>query len=152
MIFVNRSAIPVPAVFESDEIRVAKRRMEGFYGRSPESRSQEKYSTPLEKELRNRFLGELRSLFNHKCAYCESVIIASTAHSEYDHFRPRNGARGLEKEFSNEHYWWLTYEWNNLYYCCEVCNQYKSTWFPVTGERARIASPYEEMVDIEQPL
>ena len=33
-------------------------------------------------------------------------------------------------------YWWLAYEWANLYFSCEVCNRNKRNQFPVIGERA----------------
>jgi len=152
MIFVNRKTISHPEVFFSNEIKVAQQRLEEFYNRSRESRSQEKYSKPFEPELRDKFLKALREVFNGKCAYCESLISLITTTSEYDHFRPKSGARGLENEFSNEHYWWLTYEWNNLYYSCQICNRYKSTWFPVAGSRIKIKTPYPELIKKEKPL
>jgi uncharacterized protein (TIGR02646 family) len=152
MIFVDRNTISHPEVFYSTEIEIAKRRLEEFYSRSKDSRSQEKYSRPFEPELRNKFLTALREVFNGKCAYCESVISLEKTKSEYDHFRPKSGARGFDKEFSTDHYWWLTYEWNNLYYCCPNCNQYKSTWFPVDGERSPINTRYSDIVFLEKAL
>lgn len=152
MIYVDRTVISHPEVFYSNEIVVARRRLEEFYTRAKESRAQEKYSKPFEPELRDKFLKALRVVFNGKCAYCESNIPLEIVKSEYDHFRPKSGARGLEKEFSNDHYWWLTYEWNNLYYCCPECNQYKSTWFPVEGARIPINTPYEQIVGSEKAI
>lgn len=152
MIYVDRNIIPFPDVFDSQEVNIAKKRLEEFYGRSKDSRSQEKYSRPFEIEIRNKILGSLCEVFNGKCAYCESLISMDASHSDYDHFRPKSGARGLEKEFSNDHYWWLTYEWCNLYYSCPVCNQYKSTWFPVEGKRAKIKTPYDKIINSENAL
>jgi uncharacterized protein (TIGR02646 family) len=152
MIYVDRSSVPFPNIFHSKEIEVAKRRLEEFYNRSREKRSQEKYSRPFEPELRDLILVPLRALFNAKCAYCESAIPLEVSRSEYDHFRPKNGARGLQKEFSNDHYWWLTYEWHNLYYCCANCNQYKSTWFPLEGSRSAISAPYLDVIQFEKSL
>jgi hypothetical protein len=38
----------------------------------------------------------------------------------------------------DEGYWWLAYEWRNLYLVCELCNQkYKRNRFPVEGRRAK---------------
>ncbi|MCJ8208558.1 AAA family ATPase [Mucilaginibacter sp. RS28] len=152
MIYVDRSVVSHPEVFYSNEIAIARRRLEEFYTRTRESRAQEKYTRPFEPELRNKFLKALREVFNGKCAYCESSVPLDIAKSEYDHFRPKNGARGLEKEFSNDHYWWLTYEWNNLYYCCPNCNQYKSSWFPVDGPRAEIGAGYADIISQEVSL
>lgn len=152
MIFIDRKTIDIPEVFYSKEIEIARKRMEDFYSRDQTSRSQEKYYKPFEPELRNRFLDALRNLFNGKCAYCESFIPLELTRSEYDHFRPKSGARGLEKEFSNDHYWWLTYEWDNLYYSCANCNQYKSTWFPVEGNRVPIGTPHRIIINTEKSL
>lgn len=152
MIYVDRTVISHPEVFYSKEIAIAKKRLEEFYERSNESRAQEKYPRPFEPELRDRFLKALRVVFNGKCAYCESAIPLEVVKSEYDHFRPKSGARGLEKEFSNDHYWWLTYEWNNLYYCCPNCNQFKSTWFPVEGPRTVIGTSYVDIITQEVSL
>jgi uncharacterized protein (TIGR02646 family) len=152
MIFVDRDTISHPKVFFSKEIEIARKRLEEFYFRSKDSRSQEKYSRPFEPELRDKFLKALREVFNGKCAYCESAIPLEVTKSEYDHFRPKSGARGFGKEFSTDHYWWLTYEWNNLYYCCRNCNQYKSTWFPVEEERSPIKTPYSDIITFEKAL
>lgn len=152
MIFVDRNTISHPEVFSSKEIAIARGRLQEFYTRSKDSRSQEKYSRPFEPALRNKFLKALREVFNGKCAYCESVIPLEVTKSEYDHFRPKSGARGFDKEFSTDHYWWLTYEWQNLYYCCANCNQYKSTWFPVEGGRVPINIPYSDILSFEKAL
>jgi uncharacterized protein (TIGR02646 family) len=152
MIFVDRDVISHPEIFYSNEIDIAKRRLEEFYSRPKESRSQEKYTRPFEPELRDKFLSALREVFNNKCAYCESIIPLEVTKSEYDHFRPKSGARGFEKEFSTDYYWWLTYEWGNLYYSCPNCNQYKSTWFPVEGARAPVNFPYRDTVLLEKAL
>src|ERR1019366_8531042 len=53
-----------------------------------------------------------------------------------DHFRPKTGAVGLRRDYSSDHYWWLAYEWANLYPCCKVCDNLKGTKFPVDGKRA----------------
>lgn len=151
MIFVDRYAISHPEIFFSREIEIANKRLGEFYSRPLESRSQEKYNRPFEPELRKRIVHALQELFNGKCAYCESSVNTVT-HGNYDNFRPKNGTRGLNKEFSRDHYWWLTYEWANLYYCCPKCNQFKSTWFPVVGPRAKIGTSHSEIVNSEQSL
>lgn len=152
MIYVERNIIPVPEVFYSKEVEIAKKRLEEFYLKSKESKSQQKYTQPFEKELRNNFFEALREVFKGKCAYCESVITLETSRSEYDHFRPKGGARGLDKEFSTDHYWWLTYDWNNIYLSCTLCNQYKSTWFPVEGKRIPLNTPYKKVIYHEKAL
>lgn len=96
------------------------------------------------QKLRRQFLGaakgKLNSDFHYKCAYCES-----RTEGELEHFRPKSSARGLNGEFSFEHYWWLEFEWRNLYHVCTTCNRNKASWFPVEGERARIGATYESL-------
>jgi len=53
-----------------------------------------------------------------------------------DHFRPKVGAVGLGRDYSPDHYWWLAYEWTNLYLACKACDNLKGTKFPVDGKRA----------------
>ncbi|MBS1624364.1 MAG: AAA family ATPase [Bacteroidetes bacterium] len=152
MIFVDRNSINVPKVFSSNELHIAQKRLDDFYNRPKSKRSQERYSRAFEPELRDQFISSLEKLFNGKCAYCESLINKVTSNRTYDHFRPKHSARGLEKEFSSDHYWWLTYEWNNLYYSCEICNRYKASWFPVDGDRVKAQTQYKQIIVQEKPL
>lgn len=61
----------------------------------------------------------LDRLFHGKCAYCE---FRTTGGSDWDveHFRPK--ARPAERA-DHPGYYWLTYDWNNLYLSCKHCNQ-----------------------------
>ncbi len=77
------------------------------------------------------------ALFNSqkkKCCYCERKR-AKKREFDGEHFRPK-----LEITEDRNHwgYWWLAYEWSNIFYACKVCNQqYKKNHFPVNGIRAR---------------
>ena len=48
-----------------------------------------------------------------KCAYCESSVTA-VAHGDIEHITPKS----LEPQ--------LTFEWSNLTFSCQICNQNKS--------------------------
>lgn len=152
MINVKRNIENRPKVFESDAIKIAIAHMAEFYEKPSEIRSQQKYPKPFDKDIRNQFIEQLRIDFNNKCAYCESSLVISDTNPEYDHFRPRHGARGFENEFSQDYYWWLTYEWFNIYLCCSRCNQIKSSWFPVTGNRASLKANYSDVINYENTL
>jgi predicted ATPase len=151
MIFVDRNSIPIPEIFFSEKISIAKKRVEEFYSRSENSRSQERFK-PFAFELVNEIKSSARQLFKDKCAYCESLIPLDTTSGDVDNFRPKNGARGFKREFSKDHYWWLMYEWNNQYYCCANCNKFKATWFPVEGKRVKVLTPYLELITKEKAL
>ncbi len=64
-----------------------------------------------------------------KCAYCETRILA-ISHGDVEHFRPKSEyTDGAQKGMG---YFWLAYDWANLYLGCQVCNEtYKGTYFPM---------------------
>jgi len=88
-------------------------------------------------------------LFHGKCAYCESPLDKPSA-GQLDLFRPRQNARGhsasdKEEWFYRHHYWWLSWEWRNLYLSCKDCNRSKGTWFPVVGERVGEGTSWDSL-------
>jgi len=152
MIYIDRNSIPFPEILNSKEVEIAKERLTEFYSKSQNSRSQQKYSRPFDIELSRDIKVSLRKLFKNKCAYCESPISEAIGIGDIDHFRPKSNARGFDKDFSKDHYWWLTYEWKNLYYSCPNCNRYKSTWFPVEGARPKPLTLIDKIQNEEQAL
>lgn len=152
MIYIDRNNVPKPKVFNSKKTAIAIEKLEEFYTRNDKLKSQQRFTQPFRVEFQKGLKSSLRKLFNDKCAYCESKINTAATTGDLDHFRPRNGARGYDKNFSPEHYWWLTYEWNNLYHSCPVCNRYKATWFPLNSKPAKIRATYEEIIQKEKPL
>ncbi len=106
----------------------------------------------------------LEELFSDKCAYCETKVAAG---SDWDveHFRPKGGV--AERE-DHPGYYWLAYEWTNLYLSCTHCNQARRDrplWaepttgpsggkldqFPVEDESTRALRP-EDRLESERPL
>lgn len=152
MIYINRDSALPPPIFQSPSMENAKQKIKDFYQQDPSIRRQQKYSNPRDNTFRQEFLPVLRDEFNGKCAYCESLINLASAHSEYDHFRPKQSARGFDGEASEAHYWWLVYDWNNIYYSCTKCNMYKSTWFPVEGERGALNTERQYLLQLEKNL
>lgn len=61
----------------------------------------------------------LEKLFFDKCAYCEGKPVA-TGDWDVEHFRPKG--RVAERD-GHPGYYWLAYEWTNLYLSCQHCNQ-----------------------------
>lgn len=90
----------------------------------------------------------LEDLFHGKCAWCETPIGGSAP--EVDNYRPRHDATGLRGEIYSDLYWWLAYEWPNLYLSCVDCNRSKWTRFPIEDEKDRAVNPGEERR--ERPL
>ena len=105
----------------------------------------------------------LEELFHRKCAYCETPL--PEVGWDVDHFRPKGA---VEERSEHPGYYWLAYEWSNLYPACEACNRRRRdhpTWtdredggtagkltqFPLEDEAARALSP-EADLGLEQPL
>lgn len=152
MIYVDRSSQLPPPIFHSTKMDRAHKSIKDFYEQDSSLRRQNRYSYSGDSDLRKEFLPALRQEFSGKCAYCESVINLAFAHSVYDHFRPKHSARGFDNESSDDHYWWLVYEWGNLYYSCSKCNTFKSSWFPVDGPRAPVNVSLAELQSVEQAV
>ena len=89
---------------------------------------------------------------NRKCCFCESEVTA-VAHGDVEHFRPKGGwdqedGAGLQKPG----YYWLAYDWTNLYLACQICNQsFKRNLSPLADPSAR-ARRHTDNVTAERPL
>ncbi len=70
----------------------------------------------------------------HKCCFCERPYERKS--SAVEHFRPKTKARRSARR-RVWGYWWLAYDFRNLYFCCQNCNSPKSDWFPVRGRGLR---------------
>lgn len=107
----------------------------------------EAYSHPEIKEL-------LKSVFNSKCAYCESFV-AHIEPGDIEHFRPKAEVLTLDGEELIPGYYWLGANWNNLLLSCTHCNRPnkqlingegelvtmgKANKFPLSDESKRLRS------------
>jgi uncharacterized protein (TIGR02646 family) len=89
-----------------------------------------------------------------KCCYCESKFTTNSP-GDVEHFRPKGrfkipGVTGFQKPA----YYWLAYDWSNLFFSCEVCNrENKKEKFPLEDgcERA-IPHLKHGLVEHERPL
>ena len=99
----------------------------------------------------------LEELFQFKCAYCETSI--NRIEWDVEHFRPKGR---VEERRDHPGYFWLPYEWDNLYPSCTLCNQFrkaKPRWlseepqfaggkadhFPVEPESTRAMKPKDDI-------
>jgi uncharacterized protein (TIGR02646 family) len=86
-----------------------------------------------------------------KCCYCEWK--PTDNYGDVEHFRPKGGVQQTLNGFLEKPgYYWLAYEWSNLYYACIYCNQkYKTNYFPLRNPAAR-ALRHADVLTLEQPL
>lgn len=148
MIRIYRSDT-IPGSLRPSRIIQQMKKMEDFYLHSSHDRKRQKRFEFDIGPIRAA-KDQLAQEFKQKCAYCESPI-GNIAEADLEFFRPRS-AKGANDEFSNDHYWWLYYEWKNIFYSCQVCNRTKSNWFPVEGKRAPVKMPYKDVIKTEKNL
>lgn len=84
----------------------------------------------------NDVLTVLSSIYNNKCAFCESDTTAG-APMQVEHYRPKAKITGIAGQSG---YYWLGYEWTNLLLACSSCNNKKRNNFPIDplGKRVLI--------------
>jgi uncharacterized protein (TIGR02646 family) len=143
MIFVKK--LSPPKVFSTEHVESLTKKAVSFFHEPMTKRRQSRFdfgTVMPSKELKSYLAVE----FNSKCVYCESHIDV-TELGDHESFRPRRNAKGINSEFSEDHYWWLAYEWQNIYYSCHTCNASKQSFFPVEGKRCRIQAPYKEVLE-----
>jgi len=87
-----------------------------------------------------------------KCAFCESFV-RHISYGDVEHFRPKAGYKQSEAdELKRPGYYWLAYEWTNLFFCCQLCNQqFKGNLFPLKSNRRRARSHNRDLAR-EEPL
>jgi uncharacterized protein (TIGR02646 family) len=86
-----------------------------------------------------------------KCAFCESKVV-HIAYGDVEHYRPKGGyQQSPEGPLVQPGYYWLAYEWSNLFFCCQICNQrHKRNLFPLNDSNQR-AKSHRYNFEIEQP-
>ncbi len=87
-----------------------------------------------------------------KCFLCESKV-AHVAFGDVEHFRPKAGYRQKETDdLGRPGYYWVAYEWPNLFFACQICNQkFKKNLFPLSSPTKRAVSHTDDM-KIEKPM
>lgn len=87
----------------------------------------------------------------NKCAFCESHV-RHVAHGDVEHFRPKAGYQQRQTGTPRRPgYYWLAYSWENLFFCCQLCNNLKRNHFPLRDDRRRARSPADDL-GAEEPL
>jgi uncharacterized protein (TIGR02646 family) len=94
----------------------------------------------------------LRKAQHDKCAFCESKV-SHIAYGDVEHFRPKAGWVQRDGDaLTRPGYYWLAYEWANLFYSCQLCNQrFKKNLFPLEEGSLRARSHHADPAD-EKPL
>lgn len=88
-----------------------------------------------------------------KCCFCEVVIEHPYMHRHVEHWRPKGAVRqGADEPELHPGYYWLAYDWDNLFLACVVCNSSnKGITFPLADPVTRARS-HRDPLDAETPL
>ncbi len=80
----------------------------------------------------------LIAIQNKKCCFCESKVL-HVSDGDVEHFRPKKAYRQKKKDsLKRPGYYWLAYDWDNLFLACIKCNQRnKENMFPLLDGRTR---------------
>lgn len=80
-----------------------------------------------------------------KCCFCEAKV-SHVAYGDVEHFRPKAAYRQEKGDtLKRPGYFWLAYDWDNLLFSCQLCNQrYKENLFPLYDTRTRITKPTQD--------
>ncbi|MCL6294869.1 AAA family ATPase [Jejuia spongiicola] len=147
MIYIDRQSVKKPAILDSERMKQEFEKLKAFYDINNIKSDFKRYKFSRitdQKEV----MDALEHLFNGKCAYCEDPI-KSTSKGDNDLYRPKDGSMNIDGSFDPDHYWWLAYEWLNMYLSCSACNRrYKRNNFPVEGNRAAVMGD----LSVEKPL
>ena len=85
-----------------------------------------------------------------KCCFCERLIGTD---GDVEHFRPKQAYKQANGErLQRPGYYWLAYEWDNLYLSCPACNQrHKQNLFPLKNPINRAINHKQDIAQ-EEPL
>ena len=151
MIRIHKPSTP-PAILRQRG-RQETLRLHALYDASPSDYIQGKplpidraiYAAPSVKDA-------LRKAQHEKCAFCESKF-SHVGYGDVEHLRPKGGYKQRARDqLHYPGYYWLAYDWSNLFYSCQLCNQrFKRNLFPLQNPRQRARSHHQEIV-AEKPL
>jgi uncharacterized protein (TIGR02646 family) len=158
MIRINKPSLDkMPSISKALKIKLKKKtaelKKEYLAYRSDYDDGEKKFSidTDLYKGGKKREIKEaLFVIQNHKCCFCEQKI---NAYVDVEHFRPKQAyKKSLGDKENYPSYYWLAYDWDNLFLACEVCNSaYKGSLFPLIDENTR-AKNHLYSLTTEKPL
>ena len=120
--------ISVKKDFDSPPTKLVESKREEFLKDAILNKNKHVFSSSI---YRDKTYDDLLSLYNNKCAYCETDTTAG-APLQVEHFRPKSK---VTSDSNHNGYYWLAYEWSNLTLGCSACNSSKGTHFPINGTR-----------------
>jgi len=111
-----------------------------------------KFNFKSELYAHQKIKSTLISVQNKKCCFCESKVL-HISDGDIEHFRPKKAYKQLKSDkLKRPGYYWLAYDWDNLFLACTKCNQRnKKNLFPLRDDSKR-AKNHHTSIKEEEPL
>jgi len=113
------------------------------YEKSRKTTADPEFDSDVWKDLKEWLL---RGPFDGKCGYCESAVTA-VDFGDAEHYRPKGAVKRRDGDAwvpvvvgrrPHGGYWWLAYDWSNLFPACAKCNSaHKRENFPTAKKHVR---------------
>jgi len=142
----EKTAAPIPNILQTEGVRLTAT-MQADYDAGKRDFEIDK-TIYGDKEVKD----SLVAIQNGKCCFCEAKI-THIDDGDIEHFRPKKGYRQSNSDTLHKPgYYWLSYDWDNLFLACTKCNQRnKKNLFPLMRGSLRAIS-HNRNVDIEMPV
>jgi uncharacterized protein (TIGR02646 family) len=123
-----------------------------FFGTETQGARQRKYDFDQQGLLEHLELTEaLEAMAGNRCAFCNRSGATDATELTTHRLRPPQDAVASDGGTSRRHYWWLAYDWRNLYPACGACRIAQGAKFPTARARVRVGTT-DELAAREEPL
>lgn len=112
-----------------------------------------KFSFPKNVYAHKTVRDALERIQHGKCCYCEAKPDKPYAHLHVDHWRPKSRTKqSKDAQESWPGYYWLAYDWDNLFLGCHFCNSAnKGDLFPLSDPATRARDHHADL-GTERPM
>jgi uncharacterized protein (TIGR02646 family) len=152
MIRIHKRAAPLPVLATRGREETAAHRV--AYDSNPAAYDSGTAQLSFDSSLygHDSVKRELIAAQHGKCCFCEAKI-THISYGDVEHFRPKAGYRQHPDDpLGRPGYYWLAYEWPNLYLSCQMCNQrFKRNTFPLRDAGLRCRNHRMDLAQ-EEPL
>ena len=137
MIRLERTA--APEVLSERAIVETDRTAEAFFAEETSAARRRSFDFDFWPWLIEALIPPLAEMSHGRCCFCgraDGHEIDMRPHR----LRPPQDAVAADGRTSRRHYWWLAYEWENLYLACGGCRKAQGSKFPTEKRRARVGT------------
>ena len=149
MIRVERASVDPPDGLSSPAAEEARAAAASFFRSRARVNRQQQHKFAESIYAARGVRSRLEKLFHARCAFCCRPLAAKEA--RVHHLRPSQDAVGHDGSTSRSHYYWLAYDWSNLYLACTECTEAQGPKFPVDRQRAT-PGRIGQALDAEMPV